>query len=55
MESRLGLCLPGSNLLLVLLTAVRAIPDLTLAILCVIGFGIGIGAGTLAISIYAWQ
>ncbi len=32
------------------MTALRAIPDLTLAILCVIG--IGAGAGTLALSIY---
>src|ERR1041385_306603 len=47
-----GLRLPGFRIILILLTAVRAIPDLTLAILCVITFGIGVGAGTLALSIY---
>ena len=48
----IGLRLPGSRILVILLTALRAIPDLTLAILCVIGFGIGAGAGALALSIY---
>lgn len=48
----IGLRLPGSRILIILLTALRAIPDLTLAILCVIGFGIGAGAGALALSIY---
>jgi phosphonate transport system permease protein len=48
----IGLRLPGFRILVVLLTALRSIPDLTLAILCVIGFGIGAGAGTLALGIY---
>ena len=34
------------------LAAIRAVPDLTLAILCVILFGIGPGAGLLALAIY---
>src|SRR3546814_15022119 len=36
-----GLRLPGTRPLLAVLTALRSIPDLTLAILCVIVFGIG--------------
>jgi phosphonate transport system permease protein len=48
----IGLRIPGHRLLGAVLTAIRAIPDLTLAILCVIGFGIGMGAGTLALAIY---
>lgn len=47
-----GLRLPGSRAILAVLTAVRAIPDLTLAILCVILFGIGPGAGLVALSVY---
>jgi phosphonate transport system permease protein len=47
-----GLRLPGSGALLAALAAVRAIPDLTLAILCVILFGVGPGAGLIALSIY---
>ena len=43
---------PGSRLILNLLTAVRAIPDLTLAIFCVIAVGIGPGAGLLAVAIF---
>lgn len=48
----IGLRMPGHRLLAAGLTAIRAIPDLTLAILCVISFGIGVGAGTLALAIY---
>ena len=47
-----GLRLPGSRALLATLAAVRAIPDLTLAILCVILFGVGPGAGLVALAIY---
>ncbi|MBX6419968.1 MAG: ABC transporter permease subunit [Nevskia sp.] len=47
-----GLRLPGTRPLLAVLSAVRAIPDLTVAILCVILFGVGPGAGLLALAIY---
>jgi phosphonate transport system permease protein len=47
-----GLRLPGTGALLAALEAVRAIPDLTMAILCVILFGVGPGAGMLALTIY---
>lgn len=47
-----GLRLSGARTLLSALAAWRAIPDLTLAILCVILFGIGPGAGLLAIALY---
>ncbi len=47
-----GLRLPGSKALLAALTAFRAIPDLTLAILCVILFGVGTGAGLVALTLY---
>ncbi len=47
-----GLRLRGSKTLLAALTAFRAIPDLTLAILCVILFGIGTGAGLVALTLY---
>lgn len=48
----IGLRLRGFRAVRIFLTAVRAIPDLTLAILCVIAFGIGMTAGTLALAIY---
>ena len=48
----IGLRMPGHRAVTATLTAIRAIPDLTLAILCVISFGIGVGAGTLALAIY---
>ncbi len=48
----IGARLPGSRLLYSLLVALRSIPDLTLAILCVVIVGIGPGAGMLAIAIY---
>ena len=47
-----GLRLRGSKTLLAVLTAFRAIPDLTLAILCVIVFGVGTGAGLVALTLY---
>lgn len=48
----LGSRAPGSRLILWLLTGLRAIPDLTLAIFCVIAFGVGPGAGLLALAIF---
>lgn len=48
----IGARLPGWRLLYAALVAVRSIPDLTLAILCVVIVGIGPGAGLLAITIY---
>lgn len=47
-----ALALPGSRWLLKALAALRAVPDLTLAILCVVVFGIGPGAGLMALTIY---
>jgi phosphonate transport system permease protein len=47
-----GLRLPGSKTLLAALTAFRAIPDLTLAVFCVILFGLGPGAGVAALALY---
>jgi len=48
----LGARAPGSRQILAALTGLRAIPDLTLAIFCVIAFGIGPGAGLLAVAIF---
>lgn len=48
----LGARAPGSALILRVLSGLRAIPDLTLAIFCVIAFGIGPGAGLLALAIF---
>ena len=42
----------GSRALLLGLGGLRAVPDLTLAILCVILFGVGTGAGLTALAIY---
>jgi phosphonate transport system permease protein len=47
-----GLALPGTRVLLGALAALRSIPDLTMAILCVILFGVGPAAGMLALAIY---
>ncbi|HEY2107798.1 MAG TPA: ABC transporter permease subunit, partial [Candidatus Binataceae bacterium] len=44
--------LPGARVLYGLLAALRSIPDLTLAIFCVIIAGIGPGAGLLAVAIF---
>ena len=48
----IGARLPGSRLLYSFLVALRSIPDLTLAILCVVIVGIGPGAGMIAIAVY---
>src|SRR4051812_10406471 len=42
----------GGRVLHGALTAARAIPDLTLAILCVVVFGLGPAAGMLALAIF---
>jgi phosphonate transport system permease protein len=47
-----ALRLPGAGLLIHVLTAFRAIPELTLAIFCVILFGVGPGAGLIALALY---
>ena len=47
-----ALNLRGSRALLLALGALRAIPDLTLAILAVILFGLGPGAGMAALAVY---
>jgi phosphonate transport system permease protein len=47
-----ALRLRGARTLLAMLAAWRSIPDLTLAILCVILFGVGPGAGLLALALY---
>jgi phosphonate transport system permease protein len=44
--------LPGGRAIYALFTLLRSIPDLTLAILCVIGVGIGPGAGMLALGLF---
>lgn len=43
---------PGARALERFLAAFRAIPDLTLAILCVVVFGLGPGAGMLALALF---
>jgi phosphonate transport system permease protein len=48
----IGAQVRGARLLYVLLSGLRAIPDLTLAILCVVVVGIGPAAGTLALAIF---
>ena len=48
----IGARLPGSRALYLLLTSVRSIPDLTLAILCVVLVGLGPAAGTLALTLF---
>lgn len=47
-----GLRLRGMRTLLAALAAIRSIPDLTVAILCVILVGVGPGAGLLALALY---
>jgi phosphonate transport system permease protein len=44
--------LPGGRIVYALLTAIRSIPDLTLAILCVVVVGIGPSAGMIALAIF---
>jgi phosphonate transport system permease protein len=48
----IGARIPGSGVLYAGLAAIRSIPDLTMAIFCVIIVGIGSGAGLAAIAIY---
>jgi phosphonate transport system permease protein len=48
----IGARMPGWRLLYVVLAAVRAIPDLTLAIFCVIMVGLDAGAGMVTLVIY---
>ena len=48
----IGARLPGSRALYVFLTSMRSIPDLTLAILCVVLLGLGPAAGTLALALF---
>ena len=47
-----ALDLRGMRALLAIFAAWRAVPDLTLAILCVILFGVGPGAGLVALALY---
>jgi phosphonate transport system permease protein len=47
-----GTGMAGARFLQSLLTALRSIPDLTLAIFCVVLVGLGPGAGTLALAIF---
>lgn len=48
----IGTRMPGSRLLYAMLAAIRSIPDLTLAIFCVILVGIGRGAGLVTLVVY---
>ncbi|HXY79073.1 MAG TPA: ABC transporter permease subunit [Candidatus Bathyarchaeia archaeon] len=48
----IGTRMPGSRLLYAALAAIRSIPDLTMAIFCVILVGLGRGAGLFALIIY---
>lgn len=48
----IGARLSGSRALYSLLTSLRSIPDLTLAILCVVLVGLGPAAGTLALALF---
>lgn len=48
----IGTRMPGSRPLYAVLAAIRSIPDLTLAIFCVIIVGIGRGAGLVTLVIY---
>jgi phosphonate transport system permease protein len=48
----IGARLPGSRTLYALLTSFRSIPDLTLAILCVVLVGLGPEAGILALALF---
>jgi len=47
-----GARLPGARVLYALLASVRALPDLTLAIFCVIVLGLGTAAGVAALTIF---
>jgi phosphonate transport system permease protein len=47
-----GAKLPGGRLLYASLIAIRSIPDIVLALLCVVMFGVGTGPGTIAIALF---
>lgn len=47
-----GTSMPGARFIQSILSALRAIPDLTLAIFCVVLVGIGPGAGTMALALF---
>ncbi len=49
----IGTRMPGYRVIYSLLAMVRAIPDLTLAIFCVVVVGLGTGAGLVALAIYS--
>ena len=48
----IGTKMPGWRIVYAALAAVRSIPDLTMAILCVVIVGIGLGAGLIALILY---
>lgn len=48
----IGARLPGSRVIYILLTSFRAIPDVTLALLCVIALGWGAPVGTIALALF---
>jgi phosphonate transport system permease protein len=48
----IGVKAPGTRLLLMILSGLRAIPDLTLAIFCVIFVGVGPAAGMIALAVF---
>jgi phosphonate transport system permease protein len=48
----IGTRMPGWRVLYAVLAAVRSIPDLTMAIFCVIVVGLGAGAGMVALVVY---
>jgi phosphonate transport system permease protein len=48
----IGVKAPGTKLLLAILSGLRAVPDLTLAIFCVIVVGVGPAAGMIALAIF---
>jgi phosphonate transport system permease protein len=48
----IGLRGPGTRVIQAVLSGIRAVPDLTLAIFCVIVVGVGAGAGMIAMAIF---
>ena len=47
-----GAKLPGRRLLYTSLIVIRSVPDIVLALLCVVMFGVGTGPGTIAIAVF---
>lgn len=47
-----GAKLPGGRFLYASLIVIRSIPDIVLALLCVVMFGVGTGPGTIAIALF---